>query len=98
MESIAHILGWLLTAAAGAGGTFAVTAAVKLIPSIPISDGQKTRIRAFAGATAAVSVLLLGLVNPDVAPTDMQNAIVTILTIGVSWFGAHTVHKVSQDQ
>jgi ABC-type lipoprotein release transport system permease subunit len=94
--TIAHVLGWAITAVSGAGFTYLITNWAKISPYIPITEGRKEQVRTFAGITAAISVIALSFVNPDIRPEDLQGAILTVLTFAASWFGAHKINEAAR--
>lgn len=96
MDNVYHVLTWLLSAVSGAGFTYFATNWAKISPMIPITEGRKGQVRTFAGVMAALSVVVLAFVNPDIRPEDLQGALVTLLTFAVSWFGAHKINDVAK--
>lgn len=93
METALHVVQWLLTIVSGAGFTYLVTNWAKISPLIPISEGQKAKVRTFAASAAAVASVILALVNPDIRPDDPQGLAVGLLTFAASWLGAHEINK-----
>lgn len=97
MQTIFHILTWLLSAVSGTGFVFILTNFVKISDLFPfITPGQTTRIRTVAALLSAISTIILAVVNPDIRPEDLQSALVTIGTFAVSFVGAHLVHKATK--
>jgi hypothetical protein len=91
---ILSILSVVSTAVAGGAGTWAATEVVKRAPMIPVNDGEKTKLRATAGLFSALSIALLGFVNGDLQPQDLQSSVQAVLGVGIAWATAHGVHKV----
>jgi len=93
METAVHIVNWLITAAGGSAFTYVATNWGKISSYIPISEGRKNQVRTFAGLMAALSVVVLAFVNPDIRPEDFQSSVLTLLTFVATWLGAHATHK-----
>lgn len=75
-------------------GVWLVTELVKKAPQIPINEGNKTALRATAGACSALGVVLLGFANSNLQPQDLQTAIQALIGVGIAWATAHATHKV----
>lgn len=86
-----------MTLVSGTGFTYLMTNWGKVTSWIPITEGRKTQVRTFAGIMAALSVVILAFVNPDIRPEDLQSSILTLLTFAITWFGAHTTNAVVEE-
>lgn len=94
METIFEILKWFLVLIGGATGTWLATEAIKRADFIAfIKDGDKIRLRALAGIFSALAVVLIGFVDGNLAPENLQELLIKITELLVIWLGAHTVHK-----
>lgn len=98
MIDISSYVGTLLSLAGGSVGIWVCTEAVKRIKAIPINDGQKTRIRAFTAVLSAVAVGLLGLIDNNLKPDDLQGIVVAVLGVAATWGGSHVVHSQVKDK
>ena len=97
MDTLLHVIGWLVTLVSGSGFTYIATNWAKITEWIPITEGRKAQVRTFAGVMAALSVIVLAFVNPDIRPENLQSSILTVLTFTLTWLGAHATNRVVTD-
>jgi hypothetical protein len=88
-------LSFILQIVGGAAGLYGLTELVKFLPFIPINDGQKTKIRAWLGVSAASVSFVLALLNPDVDPSTLQGLLMTLISAVGMAFGAHGIHRAA---
>jgi len=92
---LVHLFETLATIAAGSAGAWAATEGAKRWKAISwLNEGQKMRLRAFAGVLSAVVVVLGGVGNDTMKPDDLQGVFVSLFSFGAIWVGSHTIHKV----
>lgn len=91
-----HALSFLATVTTGASGTWFLTEAAKRLNVLGLSQGATSALRSVAGGLSLISVLLLGLANRDVQPTDLGHIVAALLAFGSTWLGAHSLHKATQ--
>lgn len=93
MDILIHYL-TLLGEFVGSGvGVWAITEAAKKIESIPLKEGDVTKIRAVAGGLSVLATLLVDWSNGSLDPTQLQNVVVSVIGVAVSWLVAHQTHK-----
>ena len=92
---ILHILSYLAVLVSGASGTWFLTEAAKQVNLFKLSTASAAILRGVAGAFALLSVVILGLVNHDLQPTDLQHLLLPALTFAVNWLGSHNIHKLT---
>lgn len=78
----------------GGLGVWISTEVVKAAKFIPINTGQKGLLRSVAGLLSVAAVLLLGFVNQDLKPDDVQGVLQALIGIGVAWGSAHGTHHL----
>jgi hypothetical protein len=91
--NIEQILGTMAQLVGSGVGTFLITEIVKKIKLIPIGEGQKVRLRSLSGGLSVISVLLLGFVNQDLKPDDVQGSIVALIGALATWGVSHGTYK-----
>lgn len=89
-NSILTVLGTIF---AGSIGVWLSTEVVKNIKAIPINEGQKERIRAFAMVASSIVTVLVAWSNDSLRPDDVQAVIKDVLLALSVFGGAHSIHK-----
>lgn len=93
MQEISMFILDLLKFLGGGVGVWGVTELVKRAPFLPVSEGQKTRIRTLSAALSAVAVVLLGVVDKTLKIDDVSGAIVAVFGAFVAWGASHWTHR-----
>lgn len=86
----------LTTIVSGSVGVWLSTELVKKIPAIPVSDGQKVRIRAVALALSAIATAVIAWTNDSLRPENVQDVLVAVVAALTMWGGAHSIHAVTK--
>jgi DMSO/TMAO reductase YedYZ heme-binding membrane subunit len=76
----------------GASGTWLVTQVVKVLNTVDPNQDQTAKIRSLAGLLSAVAVILLGFVNKDLQPTDLQHLPAALGAFAATWGLSHLIH------
>lgn len=91
---LTNLLTLLTTVLTGGAGVWLATEAAKRIKAIPVSEGQTARIRAVAAVLSVLAVCLEGLASGNLAPDNLQQLAVAVLTAAATFSAAHTAHKL----
>lgn len=89
-----QILSTAQTIALGTPAIWFYTELAKKLNSVTwLKEGQKTRLRTFAGLLSAVAAVIGGVASGTLDFTSIQDLAVSLITAGAVWSGAHAVHS-----
>lgn len=86
----------LASIVSGSIGVWLSTELVKKIPAIPVSDGQKVRIRAVALTLSAVATAVIAWTNDSLRPENVQDVLIAVAAALTMWGGAHSIHTIAE--
>lgn len=89
-------LGTLATLVGGTAGTWFFTELVKKAKSIPINQGDATKIRVVASVLALISTIVGGIASGTLDSVSLQDSAQTVVTTIAIALGAHITYKATK--